>query len=662
MTISSETRKAGPFTGNSATTVFPFAFKVFTKADLLVQLTTLSSGAIATLTVDSDFTVALNADQDANPGGSVTYNPSGVPMPATQTLTVACAVGNTQGTTLNNGGAYDAKTIERAFDRVTILVQQAIEKVNRALRFPIVDATLTSELPTAAIRATKGLKFDANGNLTVTVNDPDTSVVAAAASATAAAASATAAGVSQTAAAASATAASGSATTAATQATNSSNSAAASAASAAAAAASATTATTQATTATTQAPAAAASATAAAASATSAAASATTAATQATNAATSATSASTSATTATTQATTATTQATTATTQATAAAASATSAAASATAAAASAGAGDKNLLTNHDGIINQRGSAAAGTDDTYDFDRWYILTQTASVGFSRLTDVADGTPFMMRMTQSQASAQRMGRAQIIEGRNCKKYRGQTVTLTPKARISNSQAIRYAILEWTGTEDAVISDVVNSWTNGTYTAGNFFINTTTTVSGVAAQTPAANTLTVLNGLTVTLGSSFNNLIVLAWTEGTAAQNVTLDLAMQLEAGAASTAFEQRNAEDEFNRCCRHLRQFTSVLYSEMLGGIGAMGNGGGQASFGGYFRMRATPTGTYTGAGPLLGDHHGGLGAVTSMTVAATGADSFINWYINSGAVGAGGEAAYFLTNAGGYVRLDAEL
>lgn len=216
-----------------------------------------------------------------------------------------------------------------------------------------------------------------------------------------------------------------------------------------------------------------------------------------------------------------------------------------------------RNVLDNPDGRIAQRGLGSGLADDVYDFDRWYALTQTGTVASSQLTDVADGTPFMMRMTQSQASAQRMGRAQIIEGKNCKHLRGRTVTLTPKARISASQAVRYAILEWTGTEDTVTSDVVNDWTSGTYTAGNFFIATTTTVSGVGAQTPAAATLTTLDKLTVTLGSSFNNLIVLAWTEGTAAQNVTLDLAMQLEAGSEATELSFRPMDEEVRRCQRY---------------------------------------------------------------------------------------------------------
>jgi hypothetical protein len=163
----------------------------------------------------------------------------------------------------------------------------------------------------------------------------------------------------------------------------------------------------------------------------------------------------------------------------------------------------------------------------------------------------------MWRLSQSQATAQRMGYAQVIEGINCKHLRGKQVTLGGRIRNSNNAAVRYAILEWTGTEDTVTSDVVNSWTNGTFTAGNFFKSTTQNVLGVGSLTPAANTLTDLTALTVTVGSSCNNLIVFIWTEGTAAQNSTLDGTLQLEAGAIASAREFRPIGTEVAFCQRY---------------------------------------------------------------------------------------------------------
>lgn len=87
MTISSTTRKAGPFLGNDATTAFPFPFKVFKKQDVAVTLTD-ASGADTLLMLDSDYTISLNADQDANPGGQIIYPRTGNPMPTGFRLSV----------------------------------------------------------------------------------------------------------------------------------------------------------------------------------------------------------------------------------------------------------------------------------------------------------------------------------------------------------------------------------------------------------------------------------------------------------------------------------------------------------------------------------------------------------------------------------------------
>jgi hypothetical protein len=222
------------------------------------------------------------------------------------------------------------------------------------------------------------------------------------------------------------------------------------------------------------------------------------------------------------------------------------------------------NVLINGDGMINQRSSASGIADDTYDCDRWYTLTQTGTIAYSQQTDVADNVPFMMRMTQSQVTAQRMGRAQIVEGKNCKWLRGQQVTLALRHKISAAANIRMAILEWTGTEDAVTSDVVNSWTNSTYTAGNFFNSTTLTVSAVSGAISSTSSLAE-STLTATLGSTFNNLIIILWTESTAAQNVTLDLAAQLTPGGAAGPWSKRSSKDELNLCRRYLPMFRAVV-------------------------------------------------------------------------------------------------
>lgn len=190
------------------------------------------------------------------------------------------------------------------------------------------------------------------------------------------------------------------------------------------------------------------------------------------------------------------------------------------------------NRLINGEFAIWQRGtSLSSQADDSYGAmgDRWYILTQTGTIAGARQDNPFDGARFSGQLTQSQASAQRIGVAQIVEGRNCINLRGQAVTFYGRFKISADQDIRCAILEWTGAEDTVTSDFVNDWTSSTYTASNFFSGTSYTVTAVK-EYASPGTGWVDFFITGTLGSSVTNLVVFLWTEGTAAQNVTLSMA------------------------------------------------------------------------------------------------------------------------------------
>ncbi len=217
------------------------------------------------------------------------------------------------------------------------------------------------------------------------------------------------------------------------------------------------------------------------------------------------------------------------------------------------------NLLINGGFDFFQRqtpSAAAARSDDTYGPDRWYVLTQTAAVNCERSTgDTA--SLYAAKLTQNQASAQRFGLAQIVEAPRSRAMRSRDFLATVRVKCSSSQAINIAVLEWTGTADTVTSDVVNSWTNATLTAGQFFNSTTLTVTGTATVTPSAATWTALE-LRGTFGASANNLIVFVWTSGTAAQNVTLEYAEAgLYDGRAPQPWSPRFLSDEINLCYRY---------------------------------------------------------------------------------------------------------
>lgn len=297
MTISSQTRKAGPFIGNGSTTAFPFSFKVFATSDLVV--TRANTSAVETvLTVGTDYTVSLNANQNTNPGGTVTLTSA---LASNFKLVLTSAVPNLQPVDITNNGGFYPKVINDALDRVTILAQQIALDNSRAVKVPITSSLTNEEFTEqlfdardeaeAAASAAASSQTAASGSATSAAGSASTATTQASAAST----SATSAASSATAAAGSATAAAGSATTASNSATTATNKANEAASSATGAAGSASTATTQAGIATTKAGEASTSAAAAAGSQTAAASSASSAGTSATNSANSATSASNSA-------------------------------------------------------------------------------------------------------------------------------------------------------------------------------------------------------------------------------------------------------------------------------------------------------------------------------------------------------------------------------
>lgn len=165
MTISSETRTAGPFVGTGLVTIFPFAFKVFVDADLSITRTVTATGIATTLVLNSDYTVSLNADQNTNPGGTITLSSA---LAVGYTLVIGSEVDNLQPVEVTNLGGFLPAVINSALDRVTILIQQLLSKINLSIHFPISDLGKSTEIPNAVNRASKFLGFDSAGNLAVT--------------------------------------------------------------------------------------------------------------------------------------------------------------------------------------------------------------------------------------------------------------------------------------------------------------------------------------------------------------------------------------------------------------------------------------------------------------------------------------------------------------
>jgi len=148
MTVPSTSRRAGPFNGNGAATAFPFYFKILDKTN--IQVVKVSTAAVqSTLVLDSDYSVAVNADQVGSPGGTVTYPISGTPLATGETLSIIGALPYSQTTSLPSGGSFDAGTLETAYDKLAIQVQQLAEINGRTLTLPagVDPASVSAQLP-----------------------------------------------------------------------------------------------------------------------------------------------------------------------------------------------------------------------------------------------------------------------------------------------------------------------------------------------------------------------------------------------------------------------------------------------------------------------------------------------------------------------------------
>jgi hypothetical protein len=176
MTINSTSRTAGPFICNGVMKDFPFAFKVFTRTDVLVALTDTGTDVETILTLDSDFTVTLNSDQNTNPGGIVTTT---VAPAAGKTLAATSNIPFLQKTDLTNQGGFYPRVISDALDKLTILAQQLNSKVGAGISIgsqAITAAALAALQTVQTIGSANGAEMvglmgEENGSILHTVAD-----------------------------------------------------------------------------------------------------------------------------------------------------------------------------------------------------------------------------------------------------------------------------------------------------------------------------------------------------------------------------------------------------------------------------------------------------------------------------------------------------------
>ena len=126
MTLESTTSKA-VYTGNGATTEFPFSFKVWEEAQILVSVTDAQGYVQET----GEYSVTLSAG-----GGTVSYLHAGAPLPSGWKLAITRDMPFTQEDDYITGTRFDPEVIETGLDRATAERQQLLEQLQRAVILP----------------------------------------------------------------------------------------------------------------------------------------------------------------------------------------------------------------------------------------------------------------------------------------------------------------------------------------------------------------------------------------------------------------------------------------------------------------------------------------------------------------------------------------------
>jgi hypothetical protein len=151
--------------GNASTTNFAYQFRILEDTDLLVIIRTNSTGAEATKTLSTHYTVAGAGDAS---GGSITFTAGNIPASG-ETVVIRRNVPQTQAIDYIANDPFPAETHEEGLDRSTMVAQQVAEESNRSIKLSRTNTMTSTEFTVGATdRAGKILAFDSSGEISVT--------------------------------------------------------------------------------------------------------------------------------------------------------------------------------------------------------------------------------------------------------------------------------------------------------------------------------------------------------------------------------------------------------------------------------------------------------------------------------------------------------------
>ncbi len=170
MTVSSTTTKKSA-NGDGSNDTFPYDFKIFDDDDITVVIRTDSTGAEATKTKTTHYTVTGVGSAS---GGNVVFTSGNIPVSG-ETVVLLRNTARTQLTDYVANDPFPAESHEDALDKLTLITQELEEEIGRSLKVSQTNIIATSEFTDdATARANKVLGFDGSGDLQVTAGKVDT--------------------------------------------------------------------------------------------------------------------------------------------------------------------------------------------------------------------------------------------------------------------------------------------------------------------------------------------------------------------------------------------------------------------------------------------------------------------------------------------------------
>lgn len=332
-----------------------------------------------------------------------------------------------------------------------------------------------------------------------------------------------------------------------------------------------------------------------------------------------------------------------------------------------------KNRVVNGGFSVWQRGtSGPTTTDNAYGPDRWRLLAETTTTGAvisqETSTTPSGGSRYACKLAVGASNNTMSAIFQPIEGVDMWDLRGQVASLQVTLQVSNVRigSVRFALLQWTGTEDSVSADPINAggvWpaagTNPTLTTNwAYAVAPSSATTGAITPTTSYVTYTSEN---ISVSSSATNLGVLIWIDDktTTAGDYVLITDVQLEKGANCTLYERRPAGQERSLCQQWLRVWGGEGTTDIIAAGQVLTTTLGTAVTALAPSMRAAPTLSVSAAGDWAVQTAGGT--ITALTVIAIGVATTqavsISCTVGS-AVLAAGNACRLLANTTSSARL----